>query len=451
MRSLSLWFVEAVLVLFLVLSTACTSSLDASKAVSTPSLQATLSGSTKASELSPSIDSIAQQVLVNMHNHGWNAGAMTRGVTTGGLYINWKMDEPSVTNAVRAGADGNPQHNHDPQVDLLYLTALVEYDLLHPQDHSFVGDIQRATGLVLNDFRSYNLPKGWIYFYLLRDGLTLQNADLVNEAHTVVNNFYLHWYDAELGFVYNRNHTPGDYSTDHTIDCGAALIDAGLRWHQLDWVNAGERTLNHTIAVALNPTYHLFYNSMIVGSDGQDKAQNYQAKPSTQGEAVDELLTAFSLTHRQLYLNTATLVLQSLFVSSGLWDTDRGGFFFALDMQKGSLLKGYKETRSQTLVLVGLNHYNQLMSAIKSQQGMARQQYVVQEQQLINVLTDKFYQRHYHGFFYRVTPDFQAFVSAVGQGIGIEDYFTTEAMGSALDGLQQTELVMFTRKSGESK
>ena len=450
MRSLLLRFVRAVLMLLLVLSTACTSSLDSPKAVSIPSPHATLSESMKASELFPIIDSIAQQVLVNMHKHAWNAGAMTHGVATGGLYINWKMDDPSVTNAVRAGTDGNPQHNHDPQVDLLYLTALVEYDVLHPQERSFAGDIQRATGLVLNDFRSYNLPKGWIYFYLLRDGLTLQNADLVSEAHAVASNFYVRWYDAELGFVYNRNHTPGDYSTDHTIDCGAALIDAGLRWHQLDWVNAGERTLDHTIAFALDPTSHLFYNNMIVGSDGQDKAQNYQAKPSTQGEAVDELLTAYSLTHRQLYLDTVTLVLQSLFVSSGLWDAGQGGFFFALDMQKGNLLRGYKETRSQSLVLVGLNHYNQLMSAIKSQQGMARQQYVVQEQQLINVLTDKFYQRHYHGFFYRVTPDFRVFVSAVGQGIGTEDYFTTEAMGSALDGLQQTELLMFTHKSGES-
>jgi uncharacterized protein YyaL (SSP411 family) len=367
-----------------------------------------------------------------MHLHAWNPQATTHGVVTGGLYINWKMDNPSMTNAIRPGPGGNTQQSHDPQVDLLYLTALTEYQMLHPQDHTFDSDLSRATALVLTDFQKYSLPKGWIYFYVLRDGLMLHNSSLVDEAHTIANKFYTQWYDSTLGVVYDHEHTPGDYSTNDTIDCGAALIDAGQRWNQPDWVTAGEKTLDHTLSVALDPQYHLFYTSMIVSQDGHDQIQNYQAKPSTQGEAADSLVTAYTLTHRQQYLDAVRLVLQSLFESSGLWDKTRGGFFFALDMSKGRLSTDYKETRSQSLTLIGLHHYNQVSH---------QQQFMQWEQQLTTVITDHFYQRTYHGFVYRLTPDFQIYVSRPGTGIGVEDYFTTEAMGSSLDALQQTELI----------
>lgn len=380
--------------------------------------------------LSPKIDAVTAQVLTNMHLHSWNPNAMTRGEVTGGLFINWKMNDPTITNAVTAGADGNPQHNHDPQVDLLYLMSLAEYHQLHPQDHAYDSDLSHTLTLVLADFKAYSLPKGWIYFYLLKSGLLLQNADLQSEAYNVASNFYTKWYDPKLGFVYDRSHHPGDYSADHTLNCGAALIDAGLRWHQASWVQEGEQTIDHTIAVALDPRYHLFYSDMVVSDDGKDGVQNYQLKPSTQGQAVDALVDAYTLTHRQQYIDVAQQVLQSLFGASRLWDTTYGGFFFAVDASKGTLLTAYKETRSQSLVLVGVDHYNEVR----------RQQFARQEQQLISVLTDHFYQSTYHGFFYRLAPDFSIYVSRPGQGIGVEDYFTTEAMGDSLDALQQTEM-----------
>src|SRR5215470_4531631 len=136
---------------------------------STPAVVSTTSPNpVKVGTLSPTIDLLAQQVLTNMHLHAWNQMAKSKNVVTGGLFINWKMSNPALTNAVRPGPDGNPQHNHDPQVDLLYLTSLAEYQLLHPQDHSFDSDLSRATTLVIADFPSYSVPKGWIYFYLLK-------------------------------------------------------------------------------------------------------------------------------------------------------------------------------------------------------------------------------------------------------------------------------------------
>lgn len=367
---------------------------------------------------------------MNMHEHGWNPDAATHGEVTGGVFINWKMDDPSVTNALGVGASEETQANHDPQVDLFYLMALADYQRLHPQDRTFNTDIDRMTATVINDFRSYNLPKGWIYFYLLRSGQLLHNSDLMNEAHTTAEHYYSNWYDSSPGLVYDKKHKPANYSPNLSLQAGAALIDAGLRWNEPAWVDAGKRTIDHVLTFALDPTYHLFYNSMSVNSDGQDQVMNYQAKPSTQGEAALALMYAYNLAHNQHYLDVTDQVLHSLFNTSGLWDKQRGGFFFALDMSKHKLLTGYKETRSQTLVLMALHSYNQA-----KQQELAGQ-----EQQVIRVLTDQFYQATYHGYFYRVTPDFQVYVDKPGQGIGVEDYFTSEAMGGALDALQRTKM-----------
>jgi hypothetical protein len=379
---------------------------------------------------SPAIDLIAQQVLNNMHQNAWNNRAVSRGVVTGGLYINWKMSDPSVKNVTRVGPTGDSQQNHDPQVDLLYLTALAEYQQIHPQDHTYDGDMARTTKLVLADFQRYSLPKGWIYFYLLRDGLLLHNPGLISEARMVASNFYTRWYDPVPGVIYDRAHMPGDYTANHSLQAGAALIEAGQRWQQPAWVDAGEKTIDHVISAAFNTRYRLFYDSMTVSSDGNDRVQNDKSRPTTDAQGASALLIAYRLTGRQLYLAVANQVLHSLFESSGLWDISRQGFFFAFSFANGSVIKTYKETRSQTLALIAVHQYNQLQ----------QQQLKQQEQQLVQVLTDHFYQRNYHGFVYRLTPDFHIFSSKPGAGPGLEDYVTTEAMGMSLDALQQTEL-----------
>ncbi len=386
-----------------------------------------------AGQLSPTIDALAQQVLVNIHQHGWNPAAQYHGAVTGGLYINWKMDDPSQTNALKLGMNDVTAGNHDPQVDLYYLNALAEYRSLHPADHSYDTDMEKILPLVQHEFANYNLPKGWIYFFLLRDGLLLNNTGLIDEAHTAAKNYYTTWYDPNVGTVYNHKANPPNFNVEHTINCGTALIDAGKRWNEPDWVQAGESTINHTLDAALNPQYHLLYNNVIVTPGNTLRVQDYQAKPSTQGNTVIALVTAYNLTHEQHYLDVAGQILHSMFASP-LWDQARGGLFFALDMDSGKLQQSYKETRGQTLSLVGLYHYNQALRQLGQPPQLLDKQ-----QQLIDVLSKKFYQSTYHGFFYRVTPAFAVYTSSPGQGIGVEDFFTTEAMGTALDALQQSE------------
>ena len=413
------------------------SSADAvgSKEIATPVKKSSMPKSststvTPAPTLSPTIDTVVEQVLTNMHQHAWNENAMTHNTVTGGLYINWKMSNPAITNVTNPGADGDTDHNHDPQVDLLYLESLAEYAQLHPRDTTYSDDVQRATSLVEADFKNYSMPKGWVYFALLKSSALLHNSALADTAHSVANNFYTHSYDTTLGFVYNRTHSPGVYNSDHTLTCGVALIDAGIRWNTPTWVTAGEKTIEHTIAVAQDPQYHLFYYSMIVGTNGQDTVSNYKAKPATQGQIVDALLTAYSLVHRQQYLDVATQVLQAIEQTTNMWDTTLGGYYFAFDLSKGVPIAAYKETRSQSLMLLALHHYDTLI----------RPQYTSKEKQIVDVLTQHFYESTYHGYFYRTTPDFQVFVTRQKQGVGTEDYFTTEAMGGAMDALQTTEL-----------
>lgn len=372
------------------------------------------------------IETISNHILTNMHMYAWNPEAVTQGIMTGGLVINWKMSNPSLINAVTPGPDGNALHNHDPQVDLLYLTSLADYIQQHPGDVTYSSDFLHMQAVVHSNFQQYNIPKGWIYFAILKAGQIANNKLLVQDAYTIAQNFYLHWYNPSYGLVYDKLHFPNDYSTNLSLECGAALIDAGIRWNQPAWVKAGQNTLNHVISTGISPTYHLFYNSMFVSRVGPDRVENYQAKHGTQGEAIDALVKAYTLTGNQYYLDVAQQVVTSTLITSGLWDASRQGFYFALDMSTGTLLANYKETRSQAAMLLAVHDYNQIQPT-----------FITQERAILLVILNHFYQPVYGGFFYRVAPNFQVYINNYKTGVQVEDYFSTEAMGSTLDALLQ--------------
>ncbi|WP_149402584.1 hypothetical protein [Dictyobacter arantiisoli] len=386
-------------------------------------------------KVDPTIDQVAQEVLWNIRTNGFNPIAKTKGMVTGGLYVNWRMDNPGITNNVNPNSNDDPPSSHDIQTDLFYLNALAEYKYLHGQESSHDQDIARITPIVHNEFFNYNLPKGWVYFYLLRDGYLLNDPVLTQEAQMAATNYYNNWYDQRLGLLYNKSHTPGVYSVEHSLTAGAALIDAGTRMGHPEWVQAGKATINTVLPASYNIQAQLFYNNMTVNADGSEMVMNEQGKASTQGSAVEALLAAYEITHNPQYLTISTAVLQSLFTTSGLWDQRNGGLFFAYDLNSRTLEQKYKETRAQAHILIGLYRYNQIMRQLGQSQ-----QFLDKQQQLINLLSTNFYQPIYHGYFYRVTPTFGNVISNGPDGTPQpEIYFTTEAMGLALDALQQTE------------
>ncbi|WP_322480316.1 hypothetical protein [Thermogemmatispora sp.] len=368
---------------------------------------------------------VIEQVLESMHEHAWNPLAKTHGQRTGGLFINWKMTDPKRVNAIRPGPRGETLERHDPQVDLLYLNALSAYQHLNPGRVSYQADLQRILAVVRLDFQDYNLPKGWIYFSLLSAALSLPDASLLGEARALVERFYRFWYDPLVGTIYDRRHQPSDYNTVHALECGAALIDAGQRWQVPAWREAGERTLEHVISVAFDPQRHLLYENMVAGPAGSDRPQGDEVRAASAGEAVSALALAYRLTGQHQYLSLAGTLLQSLFVTSGLWDRQHGGFYFALRLRDGSVIRDYKETRAQCLTLSGLQLYN----------AQTALPFLGEEHALIALLLGPFYEHTYHGYFYRLKGDFQIYVSKPGAGIGKEDYFTSEAMGCALNAL----------------
>ncbi|GHO83721.1 D-glucuronyl C5-epimerase family protein [Dictyobacter formicarum] len=386
--------------------------------------------------LDPGIDQVTREVLLNITANGFNPNAKTKSLTTGGLYINWMMNDPTQINRVNPNTNNNPPTSHDIQTDLFYLNALAEYKYLHPDDTRYDLEIQKMSPIVHYEFFNYNLPKGWVYFYLLRDGFFLNDPVLTEEASMAASNYYTHWYDTNLNLLYNKSHIPGVYSVEHSITAGAALMDAGTRLNQPAWFQAGKSTLEIAVAASYNLQSHLFYNNMSVNSDGTEVVTNDQAKPSTQGSVVEALMEAYMLVHDQQYLDIANQVLQSMLIDSGLWDHTNRGLYFALDLNGGKLEQKYKETRAQAHALIGLYRFNQVMRTFGKPQ-----MYLDKQQQLISLLANKFYEPTYHGYFYRMTPDFQIYVSndANGQPQS-ENYFTTEAMGLALDALQQTEM-----------
>src|SRR6266702_136036 len=105
-------------------------------------------GTTIASNPSAKIDTIVQQVIENVRQNGWNP-------QTGGLYTNWQMDDPSITNNLSATDDPSDALKHDPQVDLFYLMSLADYHALHPGDHRFDTETQRTKQVVLSEIKAY--------------------------------------------------------------------------------------------------------------------------------------------------------------------------------------------------------------------------------------------------------------------------------------------------------
>ena len=106
---------------------------------------------------------------------------------------------------------------HDPLTDLTYLNALVHIK-------RYIRRITHTTttsggykALVEYEFANFNVPKGFVYFYLLRDGQLLQDNALINEAYTAAQNFYLKWYDQSAGLIDNHTHTPVDFDVQHRL------------------------------------------------------------------------------------------------------------------------------------------------------------------------------------------------------------------------------------------
>lgn len=424
---------------------------------------------------------IAQGVLTNILQHGWNPDAAYKGnykpaPGPGGLFINWQYNDPSITNVQGNGVDITPyQTNHDPQVCLRYLQCVAKYLQISPQERQHLDNpafphtrLNTFLWHVIQDFTGYSTPKGFIYFSLLETGQKLRHQALLSLAKSVAQSFMRSYRN---GYFWSYKATGATYSTNSCMGVSAALLDNALRFPNETFYNttfkmtqgasdcilAAKSGLDHILAVARDATYGLCWDTMsvdyVAGNDQPvpiaHTTNHFSSRASTSLECAEHLLTAARILgnpdsgniHPLLddpirattYQNAAYQMVNSVYAL--MWDTTLGGFFFNVDTTGYSVTRIYKETRATA---TAIRAYLQTQAFTTG--------YAPYLQQCVNVLCDdtKFYKSLAPGYVYRTKTDFSFYVTSPGQGVGLEDQVTTEAMGVCVDALLSYSLLTNT-------
>jgi hypothetical protein len=376
-----------------------------------------------------------------MHTHAFNPQAPpAKGAShPGGLFINWRgtwngdlKTADSNTNVQTSGssdaqAGSNPRH--DPLTDLVYLRNLYAYRVRQPGNNEYAQDLARMEPIVKAEYAQSSYYRCWVYFQL-------QDLDRLGPGHGwgaiavhFADGVYQRFYDKQAGTIVDQG--TSTYRTDLAAQCGAVLIDAGHRQGRAEWTSAGQSTLSHLIQRAQNPTTHLFPLQMRLGQQ-EDSVVQALVKMGEEAQLLDSFLDAYDVTADRDYLNVAILATESLYDPAiGLWDKTNGGFFFSVDADGRRVQSAYKETR-QAWMLPLLGHLARV-------DGGAH--WTDRERTMIGIVRDRLWQASISGYPYRETPDFAIYQSSAAHGHGpvAENFASSEAMGIACQGLDDSE------------
>ena len=355
----------------------------------------------------PAFDAAVRATLDEIDAHGFNPA-------TGGLFINWSVDDAAHTNL----PDGSPARR-DELTDLRDVLNMTWYQHRHPGDTSQSAALRRLGTALRAKVGHYSSDKGWVYWQFLQlaelsgDGFWTQRAQaFASHLAGIV--------DPTMGVVHGHiaadGHQPecaDGYRVDHDLEGGLALVDAGQRFGEPTWMAVGLREALTVIAQAYDTTYHLFNHTICDGAPA-DRI----AKTGENADLVLALLDTGNATGIPVFGAVATQMLDGLVENStGLHDTSAGGFHFAFDLGNHQLSNGYKEVRQLTL-LTALHRAN-------AAQG---QHYAALEAEMGRVALGMQQRRPLAGFPYRETSGFGFYRG--------ERYITTEAAGIAAEALQ---------------
>jgi hypothetical protein len=356
----------------------------------------------------PPLDAAVRAVLDDVDVHGDNPA-------THGLYINWSVDDPTRTNL----PDRSPAR-HDGLTDLRQVLNMTWYERRHPGDGSQVAEMTRLAPPTRAEMAHYASDTGWVYWQYLRLASLTGDVFWTQRAQT----FAAHLagvVDPVLGVVHGHLDRDGDqpacadgYRVDHDLEGGLALVDAGHRFGDPQWMLTGLREAGTVLAQGFDTTHQLFDHTVCGGAPADRLAKT--------GEESDEILALLdtgAATGVSLFTDVATRMLDGLVANStGLHDTRWGGFFFAYDLGTGTLSSAYKETRQLTL-----------LTALHEADAQDGGRYAALEAEMTEVgLRMLQHGPRAAGYPYRETPTF-------GFHPG-ERYVTSEAAGIALEGLQ---------------
>jgi len=355
----------------------------------------------------PALDAAARATLDEIDAHGYNPA-------TGGLFINWSVDDPVRSNL----PDGSPARR-DELTDLRDVLNMTWYERRHPGDHSQAAALARLGASLRARVVHYSSDKGWVYWQFLQLGALTGDRFWTERARAFAGHL-ASIVDPLLGVVHGRISPDGKepgcddgYRVDHDLEGGLALVDGGIRFGDPSWVVVGMREVLTVVGQGFDLTYHLFDHTVCDGAPA-----DREAKVGEQADEVLALLDTGAATQIPLFSLLATQVLDGLVANStGLHDKTGGGFWFAFDLGSGQLRDGYKEVRQLTL-LVALHRADALEGG----------RYAALESEMTNVALGMLHRGRVTGYPYRETGAFDFYRG--------ERFITTEAAGIAVEALQ---------------
>ena len=455
-----------IIVVLLILLTACASK------TSTTSTQPSGTTTPLSPVTSQQVQTVIRTVLQNIKDNGFDSQANGG---QGGLWIDWRYGtNPLDANGGKCSvSNGAPTcqgtFGHDRLTDLRYIHNLWWYEKENPSDTQFASEIQRYTPIIKQEWSACTDDRGWIYDEWMDIYSLSQDSFYKQCAQTIANYYFTQWYHPENGALYQTSSTnpTGAFRTEDAIGMGAALIEAGAYFGQPQWSSAGKTALSYLRSHTYLPQYHVYLHSMdnvvlpdgtlnpdpsifktdnsdSAGSDssssggGSSAAQRNGAnvKAGSMGSEAFALLRAYQASQDTEYLNEAVDLLNQLSPTTnplGLWDSQYGGYFYAIlfdgsdykNPGKPTVRTGQKEAGRQLQVLRAVHLANVL----------AHGQLQNMETTLLEIAVERAYYVDGHGYLYSVDPDWTPHLRHGNN----KTYVTTEAMGIALESLLSVE------------
>jgi hypothetical protein len=374
----------------------------------------------------------------------------------GGLWINWRFgSKPLQTNFKGGGETDRPDEplRHDVLTDFRYLHNLLLWNQAHPADHQFDPDTKLFRDIVKLEFANTRNERGWLYDELI-DMYRLSGDDFYRQtARGLAASYATSMAKAPAGFYYKISdaHPRGYYRVDLVLEAACALIQAAREFHQPAWETQGRATVEFVYTHAWLPRYRTFLFIMdgLLLADGtlnpnetvyRDGSGRYLVdggvvRMGSLGQMAASLLHAYAATRDKLFLDRATELLDSLTPASntlGLWDAQNLGYFNSAvfagrDYQNPGaprINRSKKESGRQAHMLEAAVVANSLTGG----------RYRALEEAMMTVVTGKAYYPPGHGILYEQAADWSLLPLKSG---GFEDWVTAEAMGIALEALQQ--------------
>jgi hypothetical protein len=396
-------------------------------------------------------------MLRNIHTYGINrAAAINEGL--GGLWINWRYGaKPPQTNFQGSGRTDEPSDTprHDVLTDFRYLHNLLLRRALRPADHEFDPDLDLFRQIVGREFANTRNERGWLYDELI-DMYRLSKDDFFRRtARELAEAYATSMSKPPAGFLYKTSaaHPRGYYRVDLVLEAGCALIQAAREFHEPAWEAKGRAAVDFIYAHAYLPRYRTFLFIMddLLLPDGtlnpnesiyRDNSGRYLidggvVRMGSLGQMATSLLHAHMATGDKIFLHRATDLLDALSPEGntlGLWDERNLGYFISAvfpgagyrDPGIPRVNRSKKESGRQAHMLEAVVVANRLTGA----------RYRKLEDAMMQVVTTRAYYQPGHGILYEQAADWSLLPLKSG---GFEDWVTSEAMGIALEALQQRD------------